>query len=150
MWSVGVITYVLLCGFSPFLSSTQTGLFEKIIKVEYDFPDPEWTNISKEGNQSISPIPQFPSPFLLDPLLSLPFPTSSLFSIPLLSSNTLAKDFIRHLLVKDPEDRYPATKCLDHPWLNGQTGTGKSLADGQISDKMKSYNEQRKATKKTI
>jgi len=46
LWSAGVITYVLLCGFSPFLSSTQTGLFEKIIKCEYDFPDPEWTNIS--------------------------------------------------------------------------------------------------------
>jgi len=29
MWSCGVITYVLLCGFSPFLSSNQTGLFEK-------------------------------------------------------------------------------------------------------------------------
>jgi len=109
MWSVGVITYVLLCGFSPFLSSTQTGLFEKIIKVEYDFPDPEWTNISNE-----------------------------------------AKDFIRHLLVKDPEDRYTAKQCLQHPWLNGQHGTGKSLADGTISNKMKSYNEQRKATKKTI
>jgi len=53
MWSVGVITYVLLCGFSPFLSSTQTGLFEKIIKVEYDFPDPEWTNISGEAKDFI-------------------------------------------------------------------------------------------------
>jgi len=99
MWSAGVITYVLLCGFSPFLSSTQTGLFEKIIKVEYDFPEPEWTNISDT-----------------------------------------AKDFIRHLLIKEPSKRYSAKQCLDHPWLNGQVGTD-SL--GEISSKMDQYNQQR-------
>jgi calcium/calmodulin-dependent protein kinase I len=54
MWSAGVITYVLLCGFSPFLSSTQTGLFEKILKCEYDFPDPEWTGISQGAKDFIS------------------------------------------------------------------------------------------------
>lgn len=54
MWSAGVITYVLLCGFSPFLSSTQTGLFEKILKCEYDFPDPEWTGISDGAKDFIS------------------------------------------------------------------------------------------------
>jgi len=99
MWSAGVITYVLLCGFSPFLSSTQTGLFEKIIKVEYDFPEPEWTNISES-----------------------------------------AKDFIRHLLIKEPEKRFNAKQCLSHPWLNGQVGTD-SL--GEISSKMDQYNQQR-------
>jgi len=109
MWSCGVITYVLLCGFSPFLSSTQTGLFEKIIKVEYDFPDPEWTNISPN-----------------------------------------AKDFIKHLLVKDPKTRYTATECIEHPWLKGSDQQTTSLADGRISDKMRTYNEQRKATKKTL
>jgi len=103
MWSCGVITYVLLCGFSPFLSSTQTGLFEKIIKVEYDFPDPEWTTISDN-----------------------------------------AKDFIRHLLVKDPEERYTAQQCLQHPWLSLDTTNDFALGNGNISNKMKSYNEARK------
>jgi len=107
MWSCGVITYVLLCGFSPFLSSTQTGLFEKIIKVEYDFPDPEWTNISAE-----------------------------------------AKDFIRHLLVKDPNERWTAKQCKQHPWLSGAFGSSKPLADGNIGDKMTTYNQQRKDDKK--
>jgi len=46
LWSVGVITYVLLCGFPPFFAKTQPALFEKIIKAEYSFPDPEWTYIS--------------------------------------------------------------------------------------------------------
>jgi len=107
MWSCGVITYVLLCGFSPFLSSTQTGLFEKIIKCEYDFPDPEWTNISEE-----------------------------------------AKDFIRHLLVKDPQQRWTAKQCKDHPWLSGAFGSSKPLADGNIQGKMTSYNQKRRDEKK--
>jgi len=108
MWSCGVIAYVLLCGFSPFLSSNQTGLFEKIMKAEYDFPDPEWTHISEQ-----------------------------------------AKDFIKKLLVKDRKIRYTASQCLAHPWLNGENGTA-DLANGAISDKMRNYNEQRKATKKTL
>jgi serine/threonine protein kinase len=29
----------------------------------------------------------------------------------------LAKDFIRHLLVKDPKERYTAEEALKHPWL---------------------------------
>jgi len=107
MWSCGVITYVLLCGFSPFLSMDQTGLFEKIMKAEYDFPDPEWTHISEN-----------------------------------------AKDFIRKLLVKDRHERYTAKQCLAHPWLNGgENATGDLLANGQISDKMRTYNDNRKATK---
>jgi len=107
MWSCGVITYVLLCGFSPFLSLDQTGLFEKIMKAEYDFPDPEWTHISEN-----------------------------------------AKDFIRKLLVKERHERYTAQQCLAHPWLNGgENMTGDLLANGQISDKMRNYNDNRRATK---
>jgi len=101
MWSCGVITYVLLCGFSPFLSSTQHGLFDKIVKCEYDFPDPEWTNISDS-----------------------------------------AKDLVRHLLIKDPKERYTAANCLKHPWLNGDHGST-ALANGKISEKMQAYNENR-------
>jgi len=108
MWSCGVITYVLLCGFSPFLSSNQTGLFEKIMKAEYDFPDPEWTHISEQ-----------------------------------------AKDFIRKLLVKEPEKRFTAAQCNQHPWLNGQNGQA-NLAEGKISNNMSQYNAARKATKKTL
>lgn len=46
LWSVGVVTYVLLCGYPPFYAQTQPLLFEKIIHAEYDFPEPEWTYIS--------------------------------------------------------------------------------------------------------
>jgi len=46
LWSVGVITYVLLCGYPPFYGKEQPMLFEKIINARYDFPEPEWSNIS--------------------------------------------------------------------------------------------------------
>jgi len=46
LWSVGVITYVLLCGYPPFYAQTQPALFEKIIKAKYDFPASEWDLIS--------------------------------------------------------------------------------------------------------
>jgi len=53
LWSMGVITYVVLCGFPPFYGKTQAQLFEKILNADYDFPDPEWTNISDEAKDFI-------------------------------------------------------------------------------------------------
>ena len=61
IWSIGVITYVLyvmyalsinhprLCGFPPFYGETQKELFENIMGGKYDFPEPEWTEVSEEG-----------------------------------------------------------------------------------------------------
>jgi len=46
MWSVGVILYILLCGFPPFFADTSTELFKKIIDVKYDFDDPAWDDVS--------------------------------------------------------------------------------------------------------
>jgi len=46
LWSVGVISYVLLCGYPPFYAQSQPALFEKIIQANYDFPEAEWSSIS--------------------------------------------------------------------------------------------------------
>ncbi|KAK3595087.1 hypothetical protein CHS0354_043187 [Potamilus streckersoni] len=48
MWAVGVISYILLCGFPPFRSPdrNQTELFEFIKAGEYEFLSPYWDNIS--------------------------------------------------------------------------------------------------------
>jgi len=54
LWSVGVITYLLLCGFPPFYGESLPEVFEQIMKAEYDFPEPYWTDISKEAKDLIS------------------------------------------------------------------------------------------------
>jgi len=59
-----------------------------------------------------------------------------------------AKEFISGLLVKDRRQRRDAKQCLDHPWITGESAADSSLV--AISDKMNKYNEQRKATKKTL
>lgn len=49
MWALGVITYILLCGFPPFRSAErkQTELFEFIKSGEFEFLSPYWDNNSK-------------------------------------------------------------------------------------------------------
>lgn len=91
LWSLGVITYILLCGYPPFYGccgsdcgwergefcqACQDQLFNCIQKGIYDFPEREWAYISEE-----------------------------------------AKDLIRHLLVKDASQRYTAEMVLNHPWV---------------------------------
>ncbi|KAN0025327.1 hypothetical protein ACTFIU_003587 [Dictyostelium citrinum] len=54
MWSIGVITYILLCGFAPFYADTHHELFQKILDLEYDFPEPEWNGITDLAKDFIS------------------------------------------------------------------------------------------------
>jgi len=56
IWSIGVITYVLLCGFPPFYGDVQKELFDNIMSGNYDFPDPEWTDVSEEAKDFIKKI----------------------------------------------------------------------------------------------
>jgi len=56
IWSIGVITYILLCGFPPFYGNTDQQIFEKILKAEYDFPSPDWDPISNEAKDFIRKI----------------------------------------------------------------------------------------------
>jgi len=53
LWSVGVITYLLLCGFPPFYGESLPEVFEQIMKAEYDFPDPYWKEVSQEAKNFI-------------------------------------------------------------------------------------------------
>ncbi|XP_065178510.1 calcium/calmodulin-dependent protein kinase type 1-like [Sycon ciliatum] len=45
-WSIGVITYILLCGYPPFYSESDAQLFEIIKKGHFEFEDPYWKDIS--------------------------------------------------------------------------------------------------------
>ena len=53
-WSIGVVLYILLCGFPPFYDESNQKLFTKIKKADYDFPSPYWDHISDEGKDLIS------------------------------------------------------------------------------------------------
>jgi len=76
MWAIGVITYILLSGFSPFMGENDAETFSNVVNVAYDFDEPEFD---------------------------------------IISSN--AKDFIAHLLMKNPRTRLTASQCLEHSWL---------------------------------
>ncbi|XP_037820669.1 serine/threonine-protein kinase GL21140 [Lucilia sericata] len=47
VWAAGIILYILLCGFPPFVSpdNQQEPLFDAIISGIYEFPDPYWSGI---------------------------------------------------------------------------------------------------------
>lgn len=91
LWSLGVIAYMLLCGYPPFYGSCGSGcgwergefcsacqeqLFESIRVGYYEFPAREWSAISED-----------------------------------------AKDLIRNLLVKDVKRRFTAEAVLRQPWV---------------------------------
>jgi len=54
LWSVGVILYILLCGFPPFYEEELPALFDQILHARYDFPSPWWDTIGKEAKDLVA------------------------------------------------------------------------------------------------
>jgi len=54
LWSIGVITYILLCGFPPFYNENLNKLFEEILSADYDYPEEYWAHISDEAKDFVS------------------------------------------------------------------------------------------------
>uniref|UniRef100_A0A673BPX1 Calcium/calmodulin-dependent protein kinase type 1-like n=1 Tax=Sphaeramia orbicularis TaxID=375764 RepID=A0A673BPX1_9TELE len=97
-WSIGVIAYILLCGYPPFYDENDAKLFEQILKAEYEFDSPYWDDISDS-----------------------------------------AKDFIVHLMEKDPNVRYTCEQALQHPWIAGDTALDKNIHESVSAQIKKNF-----------
>ncbi|KAH3756511.1 myosin light chain kinase [Pelomyxa schiedti] len=53
MWSVGVITYILLCGYPPFFGDSVPIVFEEILHGHYEYHEEYWSGISDEAKNFI-------------------------------------------------------------------------------------------------
>ena len=53
VWSMGVIIYVLLCGFPPFYANNDAQLYAKIKACKYSFIKPHWDPISESAKDFI-------------------------------------------------------------------------------------------------
>ena len=49
LWSIGVIVYILLCGFPPFYGDNDAQMFKKIKAGSYKFLQPYWDPISADA-----------------------------------------------------------------------------------------------------
>lgn len=54
MWSVGVILFILLSGYSPFDDENDAVLFEKIKSGNYDADDPIWDHVSNSAKDLVA------------------------------------------------------------------------------------------------
>ncbi|CAL8090942.1 unnamed protein product [Calicophoron daubneyi] len=77
MWAIGVLSYVLLSGLSPFSGANTEDTLNRVANGDYTFDHENFRNISDK-----------------------------------------AKDFIRKLLQKQPNQRMTVYEALEHPWLN--------------------------------
>jgi len=79
IWSIGVITYILLSAHIPFDGTNEKDIFEKILKAQYYFPPSLWVDVSSTAKKFISEI------FVIDPKQRL-----------------TASDCLKHAWINDP------------------------------------------------
>ncbi|XP_072986996.1 calcium-dependent protein kinase 4-like [Typha latifolia] len=53
VWSIGVITYILLCGRRPFWDRTEDGIFKEVLKNKPDFRKKPWPSISMSAKDFV-------------------------------------------------------------------------------------------------
>merc|ERR1719162_2403518 len=53
IWSVGVMTYILLCGYPPFYGDKDSDILKMVKKGDYEFVSPDWDNISAQAKDMI-------------------------------------------------------------------------------------------------
>ena len=53
IWSIGVVAYILLCGFPPFYDESTPALVQQILAGKYDFPSPFWDQVSENAKSFV-------------------------------------------------------------------------------------------------
>jgi len=53
IWSIGVIAYMLLCGYPPFKGDSNKAILESVKAGHFDFPSPEWDTITDSAKEFI-------------------------------------------------------------------------------------------------
>ena len=92
MWSVGVITYVLLSGLSPFLGNSNIETYDNITSCNYTLEEEQFNNVRLQ-------------------ILNI----DTRLVVHLCSDD--GKHFVQNLLLLDPALRLTAEECLRHPWI---------------------------------
>jgi serine/threonine protein kinase len=54
VWSLGVLTYIMLCGYPPFYGQTENDRVEKILSGKYDFEDEVWDSVTSSAKNFIA------------------------------------------------------------------------------------------------
>lgn len=53
IWSIGVITYILLCGSRPFWARTESGIFRSVLRADPNFDDSPWPSVSPQAKDFV-------------------------------------------------------------------------------------------------
>ncbi|GJV30193.1 CDPK-related kinase 3 [Tanacetum coccineum] len=53
IWSIGVISYILLCGSRPFWARTESGIFRAVLRADPNFDDIPWPSVSPEAKDFV-------------------------------------------------------------------------------------------------
>jgi calcium-dependent protein kinase len=59
LWSIGVILYILLCGYPPFNGSNDEQIIKKVKEGKYRTDEEEWQNISNDAIDIINKLLQY-------------------------------------------------------------------------------------------
>jgi len=88
IWSLGVVAYIMLCGYPPFRSDDRKNLYRMIRNAQYVFDSPWWDTVSDEAKDFVSKM-----------LVANPSERSSI------------EDLLEHPFIHSTEDR-DITPCL--------------------------------------
>jgi serine/threonine protein kinase len=131
IWSVGIITYTILCGFHPFhYAEGFSDLLEAVCKAAFKFDSPYWDDISDDAKRFISVLLQLDpakrptaKQAMLQPWILSYIPEARAFAKTLLLKDTIMKnpesaiDIVSKESVPGSRNTTPHTVAADDPSL---------------------------------